>query len=383
MALNVKDITKIIEVTPASQAVLLKGIHGIGKSEIITSTFTRKGYRVVTKFLGQMVDSGDLIGLPDKQKIDGIIKMTFAPPDWWPTDMKEMVILFLDEINRAKPELKNCIMDMVLNRKLNGRSLPDNCRIIGAMNPLTDDSYYDVEELDPALQSRFNIYDFLPDHDEWLDWAVSHKIHHDVIGFITKNPDQLDPETKLSEGAKIEDVQPDRRSWERLSDVLKNYESKEYQKFYDENLFTNHAIGMIGTNCSARFIRFRRENHKGINPGSVISGWNKNIKKQIKETEPQNILDLNRQITMWFDMHVDEFKASSDVANKYTHNLSQYLDAIGDEKMVHFLDLMLNEKEAGKNWCDIIIRTNTSLSDKFFKAYNQEDEFDEEEYTID
>jgi len=382
MALNIKDITKIIEVTPADQAILLKGIHGIGKSEIITNHFTKKKYRVVTKFLGQMVDSGDLIGLPDKQMIDGIIKMVFAPPDWWPTDMKEDVIIFLDEINRAKPELKNCIMDMVLNRKLNGRSLPPNCRIIGAMNPVTDDGYYDVEELDPALKSRFNEYDFQPDHDEWLDWATSNKIHFDVIGFITKNPDQLDPETKISEGANISDVQPDRRSWEKVSKVLKRYETKEFAKYCDENLITNHLIGMVGHNTSARFMRFRSENHKGINPGTVISNWNETIKKQIKETEPQNILDLNRQITMWFDMHFEEFKASSDVANKYTHNLSQYMDTIGDEKMVHFLDLMLNEKEAGKEWCDIIIRTNTSLSDKFFKAYNQEDEF-EDEYEID
>ena len=106
---------------------MLVGNHGIGKSEILTEYFSRKGMKVVPLFLGQMSDPGDLIGIPNRNTETG--KTEFMPPYWFPLDGKP-IVLFLDELIRARPEVLQTIMDLALNRSLAGRKLPEGSRII-------------------------------------------------------------------------------------------------------------------------------------------------------------------------------------------------------------------------------------------------------------
>ena len=117
--------------------------------------------KVVTLFLGQMSDPGDLIGLPKFNEETGLTE--FMPPFWFPIDDKP-IVLFLDELNRARPELLQVIMDLALNRKLAGKPLPAGSRIISAVNYGDE---YEVNDLDPALVSRFNIYEFAPNANDF------------------------------------------------------------------------------------------------------------------------------------------------------------------------------------------------------------------------
>lgn len=165
ISINTNELQQLLQATPAAQNVMLVGKHGIGKSEILTAFFASKGQRVVTLFLGQMSDPGDLIGLPTKNEATG--KTDFMPPYWFPTDGKP-IVLFLDELNRARPEVLQTVMDLTLNRRLAGRALPQGSRVIAAVN---DGEEYQLTDLDPALVSRFNIYQFRPTAEEWLLWA--------------------------------------------------------------------------------------------------------------------------------------------------------------------------------------------------------------------
>ena len=125
------ELLSLLDITPTDQNLMLVGNHGIGKSEILTEYFSGKGMKVVPLFLGQMSDPGDLIGIPNRNDTTG--KTEFMPPYWFPLDGKP-VVLFLDELNRARPEVLQTIMDLALNRTLAGRKLPDGSRIISAVN---------------------------------------------------------------------------------------------------------------------------------------------------------------------------------------------------------------------------------------------------------
>ena len=85
-------------------------------------------------------------------------------PYWFPTDGKP-IVLFLDELNRARPELLQVIQDLVLNKKIVGRSLPEGSIIVSAVN---EGDSYTLTVLDPALISRFNIYTFVPEVTDWI-----------------------------------------------------------------------------------------------------------------------------------------------------------------------------------------------------------------------
>lgn len=235
--INIEDLHFVLERTPASHNIMLTGRHGIGKSEILTQYFAEKGMKVIALFLGQMSDPGDLIGLPDKS---GEITI-FRPPYWFPIDGKP-IVLFLDELNRARPEVLQTIMDLALNRKLAGRSLPEGSRIIAAVN---EGDEYQLTDLDPALVSRFNIFRFEPSVSEWLLWAKKNDLDLRVINFIKENGQWLDKDPNAEDGADTGlDKTPDRRAWKRVSDVIKNSTKLSNQ---DVKLISS-IIGVKATN---------------------------------------------------------------------------------------------------------------------------------------
>ena len=210
------ELLSLLDITPADQNLMLVGNHGIGKSEILTEYFSGKGMKVVPLFLGQMSEPGDLIGIPNRNDTTG--KTEFMPPYWFPLDGKP-VVLFLDELNRARPEVLQTIMDLALNRTLAGRRLPDGSRIISAVNA---GDQYQLTDLDPALVSRFNVVTFRPTAQEWLLWADRVGVDARVRDFIRENPMWLDKNPDAKEGADTGlDKTPDRRGWKRVSDILK------------------------------------------------------------------------------------------------------------------------------------------------------------------
>lgn len=66
--INTAELKETLKMTPASHNIMLVGKHGIGKSEILTDYYQKEGCKVVTLFLGQMSDPGDIIGLPARWK---------------------------------------------------------------------------------------------------------------------------------------------------------------------------------------------------------------------------------------------------------------------------------------------------------------------------
>lgn len=317
--INTKELRNLLESTPASHNIMLSGKHGIGKSRIITEFFTAKGLKVVTLFLGQMSDPGDLIGLPNKDTKTG--KTVFMPPYWFPID-DQPVVLFLDELNRARPEILQSIMDLALNRKLAGRDLPSGSRIVSAVN---DGEEYQLTDLDPALVSRFNIYNFRPTVGEWLLWASQTGIDEHVTNFIENYGRMLDGDGASTESSSSLEKTPDRRGWERVSDILKNTPTITG--------FTKKMVaGIVGAKAAAEFF-------ESFNQGNLIGAELilKDFEHQINTLEKypvHNLATINESI---FRCIENGKHGSDDQASK---NLIQYLNWLIDsgkrESMAHF-----------------------------------------------
>lgn len=271
--INTTELKETLRITPSTHNIMLSGKHGIGKSEIITSYFQNQGMKVVTLFLGQMSDPGDIIGLPLKiEAKDANGKVTsqtdFTPPYWFPVDGSP-VVLFLDELNRARPEILQTVMDLTLNRKLAGKALPEGSRVIAAVN---EGDEYQLTDLDPALVSRFNIYEFKPSAEEWLNWAVANKLDERVINFIQDNPAWLDGDD--GDNVKHEyhglDKSADRRAWKRISDLMLNIPTiKDVHK--------KMIAGVVGPGAAAAFVRCVQQNNI-ITGKNLLSEYEKTIK---------------------------------------------------------------------------------------------------------
>ena len=329
MTVNTKQLLYILENTPASQNIMLVGKHGIGKSRILEDYYSSKSAKVVTLFLGQMSDPGDLIGLPEKNEKTG--KTDFMLPYWFPLD-KEPVVLFLDELNRARPEVLQTIMDLTLNRKLAGKSLPEGSRIISAVNKGNE---YQLTDLDPALVSRFNIYEFEPSLEDWIDWASASGIDQRIISFISQNPEYLDSSEDEGLAENLE-RSPDRRSWERVSQIIKNFpELTDLQKPL--------ISGIIGNKATALFFRFVIEN-KIPSAQGILTGSFEEVKPDLEKLDLTNLSRLNEGLLKYLE---SSLYSESDKKLVFT-NLENYFDFLKTsghkELQAHFISLLKADK---------------------------------------
>ena len=97
--------------------VLLRGRHGIGKSQVVYQIAEERGLPVVERRASQMTE-GDLLGLPDTADtaINGRKATTWNAPDWLVTACEQGVLLFLDEVDRATMEVRQGLFELTDSR---------------------------------------------------------------------------------------------------------------------------------------------------------------------------------------------------------------------------------------------------------------------------
>ena len=321
VTINTSELKETLELTPSKQNVMLVGKHGIGKSEILTNYFKEKGMKVVTLFLGQMADPGDIIGLPSKiEKQDAAGKATaltdFTPPYWFPQDDKP-IVLFLDELNRARPEILQTVMDLTLNRKLAGKSLPEGSYLISAVN---DGDEYQLTDLDPALVSRFNIYEFRPTVEEWLNWAASQKVDERVINFIQDNPTWLDGDSSdKKRDYQGLDKSADRRAWKKVSDIMLKVD-------VINDIHKRIIAGIVGASAAAAFIRSAQQ-HETITGKDLLLNYDKTM-KTVEKYQLHEFAILNESIFRF----LENTKFNEREKKLVGKNLSQYINFLDTKK---------------------------------------------------
>ena len=342
IAINETELMTLLEVTPTWQNIMLTGRHGIGKSQILTRYFKSKGMPVKTLFLGQMSDPGDLLGLPNKDEETG--KTVFMPPYWFPVD-GQPIVLFLDEINRARPEILQTVMDLVLNRKLAGRELPEGSRIIAAGN---DGEEYQLTDLDPALVSRFNIYTFRPTVEDWLLWATRTGLDERILNFISANPELLDrsADTKEDQGL---DKDPDRRAWEKVARLMENIPNPlpVHQKV---------VAGIIGVQAAAQlFLSFRKDD---LSPIDLLTDFKK-AKKSLDKYELHQLSLLNDALARFFETDKAD-TLDREMARKNLKAYHDYLLKNNREAYAHFVSLI-----DGTGYKKMLLLINKEMPDTY------------------
>jgi hypothetical protein len=306
--INTGELLRILELTPDDQNIMLVGRHGIGKSEIIEQFFSQRGSRVVALFLGQMSDPGDLIGLP-APGAGG--KTEFRPPWWFPLDNRP-VTLFLDELNRARPEILQTVMDLILSKTLAGRTLPAGSRVLSAVN---EGEEYQLTDLDPALLSRFNIYYFSPTVEEWLLWASERKIDGRVISFIEQNPDCLDGDLMIDAGL---EKGADRRSWVRVSDILAA--AGEIDGTVEKAL-----SGIVGINAAFKLTEFIK-NRTGRDSRIFLEDFEA-AREELERMGAHELTSLNESFFRIIEVEEDPARI-----RRYIANLEGYVRWLAEEQ---------------------------------------------------
>ena len=212
------DFATFLTVAPhildAGLPVLVRGRHGVGKSEVVYMIAEQRGLPVVERRASQMTE-GDLLGLPDTAdtSINGRKATTWNAPDWLVTACEQPVVLFLDEVDRATMEVRQGLFELTDSRKINGWHLHPETLIVAAVNGGEHGAQYQVGEMDPAELDRWTVFDVEPSDEDWLKWANG-RVDGLVWDFINQNRIHLEHKTDFEPNK----VYPSRRSWGRFND---------------------------------------------------------------------------------------------------------------------------------------------------------------------
>lgn len=122
-------------------------------------------------------------------------------------------ILFFDELTNATKQTQSVIFKIVLERFVNNRwALPANARIVAAGNDRSESTA--SHDLAEPLFGRFAHIYIRTAIDNWMPWAVEHRINPYVLEFLANNELYLRTPYTGTEG------NADPRRWEMASRVL-------------------------------------------------------------------------------------------------------------------------------------------------------------------
>ena len=245
MAIDFATFVKVApHVASVRKPVLIRGRHGVGKSEIVYQTAAAIAMPVVERRASQMTE-GDLVGLPST---DGNTT-SFNPPDWFKTACYNPVVLFLDEVDRATIEVRQGIFELTDSRKLNGHVLHPDTLIFAAVNGGEHGDQYQVGEMDPAELDRWTVFDVEPTVEDWLAYSKD-KVDGIIWDFINQNRNHLEHTGDFEPNK----VYPSRRSWFRLNECFA--QANLLAEDADTSVLFPLATGFVGFEAAVSFKDF-------------------------------------------------------------------------------------------------------------------------------
>lgn len=215
--MDIKRLERVLEeVLKIGEAVMLVGHAGVGKTSAVKRLARRTNRELKILILSQM-EPGDLIGLPDKRGDE----TKFLKPDWFPKTNK--AIVFLDEINRAHPLVRNAVMQLVLDKRVHNHVLPVDTWIVAAMNPADGYDVFDVD--DPAFVDRFVWIWVENSEEDFVEYLKAKNLYIKGVEEIFKGKLQID-----GERPSFSFIKNTPRAWERAMKIVKAFSPSEFKE---------------------------------------------------------------------------------------------------------------------------------------------------------
>ncbi len=224
--INTRDLRAMLDVLAAMDnppALMVYGAPGIGKTSILLDFADPQKYDLRVKHLSRM-DATDWSGIPQQGENQNFTE--FLPISLFrPAENGKRIVLFFDELNTATPQVLNAALDVILEKKGEGKNakLPADTIILAAGNLGEEDGTM-VENLSSAVKTRMIQVRMEQEKPLWVEWAKSKQLHPSVIRFIEQNDESylLDLSAFRAELDQI--ATP--RGWERVSQLVTLLEKK-------------------------------------------------------------------------------------------------------------------------------------------------------------
>ncbi|KPI48563.1 ATPase AAA [Clostridioides difficile] len=372
--MNFIDTLKSVDlILSTGEVPLIVGESGIGKTALAKKLAEENNWSLVV-IDGNLLKEGEIGGLPTIESYVGVNsngykiekKTTVYAVHNKLREIDEeiskgkSVLLFIDEINRCEHTVQQELMNLILNREINGYKLHDDVKILAAMNPSSkygSDFDYQVVDMDAAQENRFVWLNMESEHTQWLKWAVDEGIEREVVEFISTFPEYLH---RINE----DDVRATPRSYERVSKIYKVY--KEKNNSIPRAVFLNVIKGNIGKVIAEEFISFIESDSKPlISYEDVFLGesMDDSIIERVKDESHTRLYLSAMNILKNLELNIKNDKYES---NQYINRFIEFLK-------VYPVDLMIGiMKDIRNSYTEVYKKAieNEEFVKSYFESYS-------------
>jgi len=264
--------------------LFLWGPPGIGKSDVVAQIAKAQNRPLIDIRL-PLLEPTDLRGIPyladikitgsdgkvllDEQGVEVHGKeFRWSPPSDLPTDAMSRALVFFDEMSAAPPSVQAATYQIILNRRIGTYQLPKEVAIVAAGNRAKDKGV--AYNMPTPLANRFTHLTLACDVEDWKEWAVTNRIHKDVVGFISFQPNDLNTFGSGNDGNAF--ATP--RTWSFVSDLLQ--EQDEDGTLHDAHIpndvMTDMICGTVGEGPALKFMTYRAQAANLPHAKDVLSG---------------------------------------------------------------------------------------------------------------
>jgi hypothetical protein len=372
--MNFIDTLKSVDLVLATGEVpLIVGETGIGKTALAKEIANVNNWSLII-IDGNLLKEGEIGGLPTiesytrvNHKGDKVEKKTtiYAVHNKLREIDEEIskgktVLLFIDEINRCEHTVQQELMNLILNREINGYKLHEDVKIVAAMNPSSkygSDFDYQVVDMDVAQENRFVWLHMEPDYMQWLDWAIDAGIEQKVTEFISTFPEYLH---KTNE----DDIRATPRSYERISSIYKIYKKKKDS--IPRSVFLNVISGNVGKFIAEEFINFVESDYSPLlSYEDVFSGnsLHASVIDKVKNESHTRLYLSAKNILKNLEANI----------NNGDYDTSYYIDRLIEFLKIYPVDLMIGIIKDIKNSYAEVYKyaiENEAFVESYFEAYS-------------
>ncbi|MGL5750506.1 MAG: ATP-binding protein [Paraclostridium sp.] len=367
----IETLRSVDLILATGEVPLIVGQSGIGKTALAKKLAKDNKYSLIV-IDGNLLKEGEIGGLPTVESYKAmnskgvqVEKKTtiYAVHNKLREIDEEIekgreVLLFIDEINRCEHTVQQELMNLILNKEINGYKLDEKVKILAAMNPSSKygaDFDYQVVDMDAAQENRFVWLNMESDHNAWIKWAINAGIEEKVVQFIATFPEYLH---KVNE----EDVDATPRSYERVSKTYKVYKEQEN---VPRNILLNVIKGNIGKVIGEEFISFVEADHEPLLAyEDVFTGGALSLEviEKIKNENHTRLYLSAMNILRDLEMKVKEDSFDKD------YHINRFMEFI----KVYPVDLMVGIMKDIKNSYSLVYEVaieNEAFVEAYFESY--------------
>ena len=295
--------------------------------------------------------------------------------------------VLVDELNRPDQRTMSEMMNLTLNRQINGYHIPWFVSIAAAQNPAGMDSDYATTDLEPAQLDRFCSIKMNSNIDDWVIHALNEGIQEEYVYSVYNNGEQCFSPDDLVQRSEP-NVKPSPRSNSIVGKIIKNFDyvmslpcftdqERQDKEFYLSTLLN----GILGQDATNIILLSMQDKENMITVPEILTGTDKHLsekaKRLIKNKTTIAQTMLMTSLIHWLCENWTQINAKKS-SNKpedqveyvnYNNQLGELMDYVQPAVMNYFCN-QINTAKYDIRLADGSLKPNSSLLSYIFDFLN-------------